>query len=108
MEIAGPFQPGDTIVQVGYTFPFGDANLTIEQPLPVPLTHVAVVAEKAGEMQLSSPQMREQQTMPANGKLYIAGRGGAVDAESDAHVRTSRGCPITARGRATWRSGSRS
>ena len=80
VEIAGPFQPGDTIVQVGYTFPFGDANLTIEQPLPVSLTHLAVVAEKAGEMQLSSPQMREQQTMPANGKLYIAGRGGAVDA----------------------------
>ena len=80
VEIAGPFQPGDTIVQVGYTFPFGDANLTIEQPLPVSMTHFAVVAEKAGEMQLSSPQMREQQTMPANGKLYIAGRGGAVDA----------------------------
>ena len=80
VEISGPFQPGDTIVQVGYTFPFGDANMTIEQPLPVPLMHVAVVAEKAGEMQLSSPQVREQQTMPANGKMYIAGRGGAVDA----------------------------
>ena len=80
VEISGPFQPGDTIVQVGYTFPFGDANMTIEQPVPVRLMHVAVVAEKAGEMQLSSPQVREQQTMPANGKMYIAGRGAAVDA----------------------------
>ena len=42
--------------------------------------HVAVVAQKVGEMQLSSPQMREQQTMPANGNLYIAGRGAAVPA----------------------------
>jgi hypothetical protein len=80
VEIAGPFQPGDTIVQVGYTFPFGDAKITIEQPLPVSLMHLAVVAEKTGEMELSSPQMRDQQTMPANGKMYIAGRGGAVDA----------------------------
>jgi hypothetical protein len=80
LEIAGPFQPGDTLVQAGYTLPFGDAKMTIEQPLPVALRHVAVVAQKAGDMQLSSPQIRDQQDMPANGKLYIAGRGPAVDA----------------------------
>ena len=80
LEISGPFPPGDTLVQVGFTVPFGDAKITIEQPLPVSLRHVAVVAEKAGEMQLSSPQVRDQQDMPANGKLYIAGRGPAVDA----------------------------
>ena len=43
---------------------------------------MAVVAEKAGEMQLSSPQVRDQQDMPANGKIYIAGRGPAVDAKA--------------------------
>jgi hypothetical protein len=52
----------------------------IEQPLPLPLAHVAIVAQKVGDMQLSSPQMREQQTMPANGNMYIAGRGGPVAA----------------------------
>ena len=41
-------------------------------------------------MQLSSPQVREQQTMPANGKMYIAGRGGAVDANQIAHVHVHR------------------
>jgi hypothetical protein len=80
LEISGPFPPGDTLVQAGYTLPFGDAKITIEQPLPVSLKHVAVVAEKAGGMQLSSPQVRDQQDMPANGKVYIAGRGPAVDA----------------------------
>ena len=80
LEISGPFPPGDTLVQAGYTLPFGAAKLTIEQPLPVALKHVAVVVEKAGEMQLSSPQVREQQDMPANGKLYIAGRGPALAA----------------------------
>ena len=80
LEISGPFPPGDTLVQAGYTLPFGDETLTIEQPLPVALRHVAVVAEKVGEMRLGSPQLRDQQDMPANGKIYIAGRGPAVDA----------------------------
>ncbi len=82
LEISGPFAPGTTLVQVAYTAPFGGADLVIEQPLPIPLTHVAVVAQKVGNLQLSSPQMREQQTMPAKGNLYIAGRGPAVAAGS--------------------------
>ncbi len=80
LEIAGPFAPGNTMVQVAYSAPFGPAELVIEQPLPLDLRHVAVVAQKVGEMQLSSPQVPEQQTMPANGNLYIAGRGAAVPA----------------------------
>jgi hypothetical protein len=80
LEIAGPFAPGNTMVQIAYSAPFGPAELVIEQPLPIELSHLAVVAQKVGEMQLSSPQMPEQQTMPANGNLYIAGRGGAVPA----------------------------
>jgi hypothetical protein len=82
LEISGPFVPGNTLVQVAYTAPFGDADLAIEQPLPIPLMHVAVVAQKVGNLQLSSPQLRDQQTMPANGNLYIAGRGPAVAAGS--------------------------
>jgi hypothetical protein len=80
LEIAGPFRAGETNDQEGYPIPFGNDNDTIDQPLPVPLSHLAVVAEKIGDMQLSSPQMPEQQTMPANGKLYIAGRGPALQA----------------------------
>ena len=80
LEVAGPFRPGDTVVQAAYSLPFGEETVRIEQPLPVPLMHVAVVAEKIGDMQLSSPQVPEQQTMPANGKLYIAGRGPSLQA----------------------------
>jgi len=82
LEINGPFAPGDTLVQVAYTTPFSGAEMVIEQPLPIPLKHVAVVAQKVGDLQLSSPQMPEQQTFPARGNLYIAGRGGAVAAGS--------------------------
>lgn len=82
LEIKGPFAPGNTLLQVAYTAPFRGADMVIEQPLPISLKHVAVVAEKVGNMQLSSPQMPEQQTFPARGNLYIAGRGGAVAAGS--------------------------
>ena len=80
LEIAGPFAPGNTLVQVAYTAPFDTGRLVIEQPLPIPLLHLAVVAQKVGDLQLASPQLRDQQTMPANGNLYIAGRGGGVPA----------------------------
>ncbi|CAN5841356.1 hypothetical protein BH24ACI4_BH24ACI4_19890 [soil metagenome] len=80
LEIAGPFSPGATIVQLGYTLPLSGSNLVVEQPLPLPLAHMAVVAQKVGDLELSSPQMTEQRTMPAQGNLYIAGRGSAVAA----------------------------
>jgi hypothetical protein len=80
LTIAGPFQPGSTLVQVAYTMPFKGSEIVVEQKLPARLTHVAVVAQKVGDLQLSSPQMPEQRTMPAQGNLYIAGRGGPVEA----------------------------
>jgi hypothetical protein len=80
LRIMGPFRPGGTLVQVAYSMPFRGAEMVIEQPLPIPLSHVAVVAQKVGDLQLQSPQMPEQQTMPANGNMYIAGRGPALQA----------------------------
>jgi hypothetical protein len=80
LRIAGPFAPGLTAVQVGYTMPVRGAELAIEQKLPLTLMHVAVVAQKVGDMRLSSPQVAEQRDMPAQGNIYIAGRGGVVQA----------------------------
>ena len=80
LKIAGPFSPGVTSVQLGYTMPLRGAELTIEQKLPLTLMHVAVVAQKVGDMRLASPQIAEQRDMPAQGNLYIAARGGAVQA----------------------------
>lgn len=82
LTIAGPFAPGVTPVQIGYTMPLHGAELTIEQKLPVTLMHLAVVAQKIGDMRLTSPQIAEQRDMPAQGNLYIAARGGAVQAGS--------------------------
>jgi hypothetical protein len=89
MKVAGPFAPGSTLVQVAYTMPISGPDLLIEQALPVNLAHVAVVAQKTGDMQLASPQVAEQRTMPAEGNLYIAGRGGAVRAGDVMRFRLS-------------------
>jgi len=80
LTITGPFAPGATLVQAAYTLRFKGSTLLVEQKLPARLMHVAVVAQKVGDLQLSSPQMPEQRTMPASGNLYIAGRGGPVEA----------------------------
>jgi hypothetical protein len=80
LTVLGPFAPGATLVQAAYTLPFKGSRMVIEQKLPAKLMHVAVVAQKVGDMELSSPQLPEQRTMPARGNLYIAGRGGPVEA----------------------------
>ena len=80
LKIDGPFAPGATLVQLAYTMPYTGPELVIEQKVPLALTHVAVVAQKIGQMRLASPQVSEQQDMPAQGNLYIAGRGGPVEA----------------------------
>jgi hypothetical protein len=80
LKINGPFGPGTTPVQVGYTIPYSGPQVIIEQTVPIALAHVAIVAQKIGDLQLSSPQIAEQRTMPAQGNLYIAARGGPVPA----------------------------
>ena len=80
VRIQGPFAPGRTLVQVAYSMPFGDSNLDIEQKLPLRLLHLAVVAQKIGDLRLTSPQITDQRDMPAQGNVYIAARGGAVAA----------------------------
>ena len=85
LEIAGPFAPGNTLVQVAYTAPFGPAELVIEQPLPIELTHVAVVAQKVGDMQLqlaadarAADDAGQRQPLHRRPRRRGAGRNGAA------------------------------
>ena len=78
LSVAGPFAPGVTNVQFAYSMPYSGGSLTIEQTMPVPLARVIVLAQKVGEMRLTSPQMTEQREMPAEGQMYVVGQGPAV------------------------------
>jgi hypothetical protein len=78
--INGPFAPGATIVQFGYSLPIAGGSLTLEQELPLALGQVSVMAQKVGDMQLQSPQIAEHRDMPLQGETFIVGKGPALAA----------------------------
>jgi hypothetical protein len=80
VTVAGPFAPGVTNVQFAYSMPYSGASLTIEQPMPVPLNRVIVLAQKVADMRLNSPQMNEQREMAADGQTYVVGQGPGIGA----------------------------
>lgn len=92
VTVAGPFPPGQTLVQFAYTMPYGADTMTIAQRLPAALAQVTVLAQKAGGMQLTSPQLAQQREMSADNQSYIVGQGPALRA-GDQLVLTLSGLP---------------
>jgi hypothetical protein len=80
VTVKGPFAPGATSVQFAYSMPYSGGDLTIEQAMPVALSRLIVLAQKTGEMRLTSPQVTEQREMAAEGQTYVVGQGPAVKA----------------------------
>jgi len=78
--VNGPFAPGTTVVQFGYSVPISGGSLTIEQVVPVALRQVSVMAQKVGDLQLQSPQIAEHRDMPLQGETFIVGKGPAIAA----------------------------
>ena len=80
VTVTGPFAPGNTLVQFAYSVPLGSEAIVLAQKLPAQMTRMAVVAQKVGGMQMSSPQITEKREMSAEGQTYIVGQGGVVRA----------------------------
>ncbi len=80
VTVNGPFAPGNTVVQFAYSIPLGSDEITVEQKMPAPLLQLAVVAQKVGGMQMTSPQVTGRREMSADGQTFIVGQGGAVRA----------------------------
>lgn len=80
LTITGPFAPGKTSAQVGFSLPQAGAASTIQQKMPVALGQLFVAAEKVGAMQLSSPQLTETRDMTSDGQVFIMGTGGRLNA----------------------------
>ena len=78
--IAGPFAPGSTLVQFGYSLPFKRGTLHVEQKLPVALAQLSVLAQKVGDMQLESPQIAEHRDMPLQDMTFIVAKGPGLKA----------------------------
>ena len=100
LTITGPFPPGVTPAQIGFTLPQAGANTTIRQTWPAAMAQVFVGVEKIGDIKMSSPNLtgtREMQT--ENGAVFIMGTGGRINAGQElvinltgvpAHDHTSR------------------
>jgi hypothetical protein len=80
ISVQGPFPPGHTYVQAAYQMSAEGGSVTIAQRFPATLEQLAVVVKKAGSTTLSSPQLKEQRELPAQGEMFIAATGGAVGA----------------------------
>ena len=92
VTVTGPFAPGNTLVQFGYSVPLGHEEIVLAQRLPAPMSQVSVLAQKIGGMQLLSPQITQRREMAAEGQNYIVGQGGAVKA-GDTLTLTLTGLP---------------
>jgi hypothetical protein len=80
VTVQGPFPPGHTYVQAAYQMSAGSGSVAIAQRFPATLEQLAVVVKKAGGTTLSSPQLKEQRELPAQGEMFIAATGGAIAA----------------------------
>ena len=92
VTVVGPFAPGATLVQFAYSLPYSGARVSIEQRLPAQLTRLTVLAQKAGDMHLASPQIANHRDMPAEGQTYIVAQGPAIKA-GDTVALTFTGLP---------------
>ena len=82
ISVSGPFPPGMTLVQFGYTVAYSSASLTISQRIPAALAQLAVAVQKTGDMRLASPQLSQQREMNAEGQTYMVGNGPPLPAGS--------------------------
>jgi hypothetical protein len=80
IRVAGPFPSGKTTVQIALDLPLSDGAVSFSQAFPVTLESFAVIAKKAGDMKLSSPQIAQQQDTAVEGTPVIIGAGGTVPA----------------------------
>ena len=89
VTIDGPFPPGHTYAQVGWQIAAGSGTVDIAQRFPATLEQLAVVVKKVGGTTLSSPQIKEQRELPAQGETFIAATGGAIAAGQTLELQVS-------------------
>lgn len=89
VSIAGPFKPGRTTVQIGYQLPpLGDARRLVQQ-FPAAFDAMSIAVQKAGNVQVKSAQLAQQQDVPADGKAYVLGSGPALPARRPLTIELS-------------------
>ena len=79
VTVTGPFAPGVTQVQVGYTLPYGSASFTLRQVMPAALEQVTVALQKVGAATMRSAQFTTTSNVASdNGTPFLLGSGKAL------------------------------
>jgi len=79
VTVTGPFAPGVTSVQLGYSLPPA-VRVSIRQKLPLALGQVVLMAEKVGAMAVTSPQLTNIRDANEGGRPLLLGMGPALEA----------------------------
>jgi hypothetical protein len=81
LTVLGPFAPGTTSVQVGYTLRYDRPTFQFEQAWPVALQSVTVGVQKVGSLQVSSPQfIQTREVSTDDGIVFMIGGGAGLPA----------------------------
>ncbi|HJU42994.1 MAG TPA: hypothetical protein VJ691_09275 [Vicinamibacterales bacterium] len=79
VTITGPFPPGKTIAQVGFSLPQAGESISIRQRWPAAMAQVFVGVEKIAGLQMSSPQLTDTREITTEqGAVFIMGTGGRI------------------------------
>jgi hypothetical protein len=92
VTITGPFPPGKTLAQVGFSLPQATSTMTIRQKWPIAVAQVFVGMEKIGNMQIASPQLTDVRDMNSEGQTFVMGTGPRLNA-GDTLVLNLTGLP---------------
>ena len=92
LTITGPFPPGKTVAQVGFSLPQAEDSITITQTVPAALSQVFVGMEKIGDMKIASPQLPDVRDMNSEGQTFIIATGPRLNA-GDTLVLNLTGLP---------------
>lgn len=80
VRVTGPFPSGKTVVQVAAELPLSDGTVSFTQTFPAALESLVVIARKAGDMKVASPQLERVQDTTIEGTPVVVGAGGTIPA----------------------------
>lgn len=89
LEVAPPFPPGPTHIELAYFLPYGNGNVAVSQPLPVALTELTVIAQRPVGMQLESSQLVTHRDVESQGRTFIVANGPGLSAGDTVELRLS-------------------
>ncbi|MCC7124378.1 MAG: hypothetical protein IT178_05990 [Acidobacteria bacterium] len=97
VRVTGPFAPGTTSLQVGYSLADAGKTYQLSQRWPAAFEQPFVAVEKIGDLQMTSAQLPNTETINADGgKQFILANGGRL-AEGDTLTFTLTNLPAHSR-----------